>query len=297
VAADYYPEPGFNELLLEYQGGPESRAFTFPVGALRCLERLRAIAPDRMLLLTADKGFHLPEDVGVHAAPFLTVHGSFSIAVNYHALGLYCQQQGGALLCTTHRAASLDVCAAIFDGGTGCAYAETWQSFRQSVELFGPDDFFSLCRSAMPKEGEASPAEIIRFLRFTGWDTRRALNCLPDLAKYAAGAGERGRRDLWAAVAQIWDRYYHLDETRDLPQALAVLCSQMDGYKEALEFLGHSLALRGPSAATLRLMAMCQYEVGDRAAALGSLRKWLEVEPDSDEAQTLEREVVAELTA
>src|SRR5262249_46228739 len=81
-----YPEGELNEALREHQRTRRSGCFLYPVGALRCLERLSRLAP-RALVLVADRG-SVAAPGAVTTAPDLEAarHGALSFPLSFHAL-------------------------------------------------------------------------------------------------------------------------------------------------------------------------------------------------------------------
>ena len=59
----YYGEPDLDRVLEEYERRLPDAVLLFPCAALRCIRRLAAIAGGRLLLLSADKGYHREEDL------------------------------------------------------------------------------------------------------------------------------------------------------------------------------------------------------------------------------------------
>jgi trehalose-6-phosphatase len=59
-----------------------------PIGALRALNRLTALSKGRVLVVSGDKGNNNPEFFRGLIDPHIAVHGSFSVMVNYHAIGM-----------------------------------------------------------------------------------------------------------------------------------------------------------------------------------------------------------------
>jgi hypothetical protein len=77
-----------------------SAAFLIPIGALRCIRGLRALCHGRLAVIVGDKGHVDPDAFRGAPEPHLAIHGSFSVMVNLHAVGLYFRARGGgALLC------------------------------------------------------------------------------------------------------------------------------------------------------------------------------------------------------
>ena len=87
AAPGYYEEPAWNAVLEHYRDSLPDTAILFPISALRCIERLKALTEGRMMLLIGDMGQSREEDLIGRTEPDLNVHGSFSLMVNYDALG------------------------------------------------------------------------------------------------------------------------------------------------------------------------------------------------------------------
>lgn len=94
-------------------------SFLFPIGALRALRRLLAFSNDRGLVISGDKGSNQAEQFRGLVDPHIAVHGSFSVMVNYHAIGLYFISRGGFALHNPQEDASLKVSAFVLSGRAG----------------------------------------------------------------------------------------------------------------------------------------------------------------------------------
>ncbi|CAN0420392.1 unnamed protein product, partial [Laminaria digitata] len=94
--------PHFKRILdwyVEYAGeGPGGMSILFPVGALRALRRLMSFSHNRAVVISGDKGNNNPEQFRGLMDPHIAVHGSFSVMVNYHAIGAYFTSRGGFAL-------------------------------------------------------------------------------------------------------------------------------------------------------------------------------------------------------
>jgi hypothetical protein len=113
---------------------PGGASILFPIGALRALRRLTSFASyvqcnacnilqrqflfidGRALVLSGDKGNNNHEQFRGLMDPHVAVHGSFSVMVNYHAIGLYCTSRSGFVLHDPQEEASLKVSALVFTG-------------------------------------------------------------------------------------------------------------------------------------------------------------------------------------
>ena len=110
--------------------------------------------------------------------PHIAVHGSFSLMVNYHAIGAWFTSRGGFALHNPQEEASLKVSAFVLSADTeavggacgdwassdafsyrdearAARYPHLLQAFSEAVDTFGPNDFFVLQKSI--KEDLANP--------------------------------------------------------------------------------------------------------------------------------------------
>ena len=102
---------------LDYFGGsPSGASILMPIGALRALRRLTAFSNGRAIVLSGDKGNNNPEQFRGLMDPHIAVHGSFSVMVNYHAIGLYFISRNGFVLHNPQEEASLKVSAFVLTG-------------------------------------------------------------------------------------------------------------------------------------------------------------------------------------
>ena len=141
-----------------------------PIVSLRCIDNLSRISGrgGKMLIVSGDKGHSCTSAfLGAHE-PHIAVHGSFSVMVNYHAMGLWCDSRGGVAFHSPHEESSLKVAAFVLgsrdedvstlasshDWTEDCApraeRAREWPQLRAAVsdalQHFGPNDFFNLQR-------------------------------------------------------------------------------------------------------------------------------------------------------
>jgi len=103
---------------------PSGASFLFPIGALRALRRLLALSGGRGLVVSGDKGNNHAEQFKGLVDPHIAVHGSFSVMVNYHAIGMYFISRGGFALHNPQEEASLKVSAFVLSGNDGIAEDE-----------------------------------------------------------------------------------------------------------------------------------------------------------------------------
>jgi tetratricopeptide (TPR) repeat protein len=253
-------------------------AFTFPTASLACVRRLSALAGGRLLVLSSDKGE--PRDAG-QTGPAITLHGSFSIAVNYRAVAHFVDDAGGEALVPAERPHAIATCAFVLGPPPGGA-AETRRAYADAIDAQRPDDLFAIEQGLEAAYPSLSLAQWIAYLRFTGCDPKLVADALPHLAALAAGATATERAELARVLVQAYDGHLDIGESLDLGFELGVLASALGAWREALALLSSSLACRAPSARGLFRIAVCHAELGEAASARARLDDALALDPRLD---------------
>jgi tetratricopeptide (TPR) repeat protein len=248
-----------------------------------------------MLLLSGDRGYSndkaLLQGLG---APAMAVHGSFSMMVDYQIIGEFCRHLGGQMLHPIKRAENLNISAFMFGDSPG-TFIETRQAYAETIERFGPDDFFTL-KTGIEQVYEAlSLEQLLAFFRLSCWDYKRFWECLSALKKQLEDISEIQREDLQEAILKVWDSYLPIGEENDLAFQLGTLLLELGFYDDALELLQHSVDLYGAAPGTAYNMGVCYYSVGQREQALERVDQALELDPEFEDAKALRLELRSEL--
>jgi hypothetical protein len=284
---DYYGDPEWNRILEDYRRRLPAASFLFPVAALKCVEYFHRLSGGRMLMLSGDRGYN--GDAAIlrgDGAPSLAVHGSFSMMVDYQIVGEYCRRLGGQVMHPAHRHESLNVSAFLF-GGAAAGFAETRAAYAEAIEKFGPDDFFTLKEGVARVYDSLSLGQLLAFLRLSGWDYKRFLECLPFIKERLPEAPDAQRQELYEAVRRVWDAYLPIGEEEDLAFQIGTLLLEIESYAGALEFLQQSVNLYGAETGTVYNMAVCYHGLGQTGEALEYVNQALELDPEFDAARAL----------
>ncbi len=287
--ANYYAEPALNRLLEFYREDLAAANILLPTQALRYLDYLRHISNNRLMLISADKGISRTEDLLAAAAPDIANHGSISLMVNYHAIGLYAQEHGGRVLMPPHRHHSLQFCALLFDDRLAAPapapdphphlFAETGQAFAEHLCQINPDDFFVLKCFIQGNAEHLSLAQLLAYMRMSGWDAANFWGCYDAFMQHATTLEGLLRQEVAAMAESVWRNYYPLGEERDLAFALASLLYEIDDHAQAIVYLEHSLRLYGDDAGTWYNLAMCHAGSGRLPVAAQCIDAALRVDP------------------
>jgi tetratricopeptide (TPR) repeat protein len=295
TSADPYGDPELDPILHAYVRYLTDTTFSFPNVALRSLRYFRALAADRLLLLSGDKGQSTLAELEHRPAPALTLHGSFSMSVNFHAIGEYFRLQGGSMLRTPHRYTTLNITASLI-GLSDTTHPETEQAYQAAIVQGSPDDFFTLKQALENHYQTLTVAQILAYLRLSGWDSNIFYGCIPTLLASLESGAEGLTAEIYQAIIQVWETFYPIGEANDLAFDTGILLYGMKYYPEALSFFQQSVAIYGADARTLFNMAMCYDELRQWADALECLDQTLQLDPTFEPAAALRLKVEAALT-
>lgn len=288
-----YGDPDLDGLLDEYARTLGETAILVPVASLRSVANLARLAGDRLLLLSGDKGYSSAASLAGRAEPAFALHGSFSLPVNFHAIGRWFTRRGGEFLASSCEAASLNVSAGLLGEPAG-GWIETRLAFDDAVERHGPDDFFSTKQGIEASYGNLSLEQLLAWLRLSGWDHNIFLGCIATLLARVPEASEGQRAELAEAARRVWETYFPLREPSDLAFGLGLLALALERPAEALEYFHHSLRLYGDRAATSFHLALCHHRLGEAEAARERVEAALEKDPDFKPARALKAQISGE---
>lgn len=259
IAGAPYGRRAWDALAEEYARALEPRSVLVPVAALDLLERLDRLSRAGLLVLAADRGSDRIEDLPRHAPGFGLHGGSFSLPVNFHALGHVRAQKGDAIL--QHHGASLHFFAAAspplareMDG--------TRHAFETFVERLDPNDFH--LQSTLLRTAETlSPDVVLASLRLSQWDAEIFSTVWSALARHLPELPWSARGPWRHALQQVWRHYFPLGEHHDIAFELGVVAAALGFYRDALVYYEGSARHVGPDAATFYNAALCHYRLGE----------------------------------
>lgn len=275
-----YGRQDYDAILAQYAKTLGDTCFLFPVGPLKCLENLIRVGGERACLITADKSWSRWEDLVGAGEPSLVAHGpSFSMTVNFHAMGLYWQGRGGHVFHTAARDSMLQISCFCL-GLPEKALAKTSWVFHEKIDDYGPLDFFNL-KGAIT---EAAETKNLRFclevLRLASWDPEVLFELADSMS--AARVEEMStlnKREIFLALTRTWANYFPIGEAKDVPFEVARILFRMEYFEQSLVFYEESLRLFGPHKMTHHNMGLCYYYLRRLGQAKAAFEKALELDP------------------
>ena len=261
---DYYGDPDLDGTLRDYARRLDGETFLFPVAAIRCLSRLAALASGRLLLLSGDKG--MVDEKGLTGVLGMAFHGSFSMLVNYHAIGAYAERRGGRAL-KPPRPQRQFMTVAVLLGEHPSGYAETRAAYGEVFERTDPFDLHALRLGMHENYGQHSLNEIAALMRLLCYDPHVLADCVPALSEKIAEASPAARQELVQLVTESWANYYPFGEPHDTAFDFALLLHRLGEPRAALALFAESVRLHGDDPRTLWNMGICHFKLGEAEEA------------------------------
>jgi len=226
------------------------------------------------------------------AEPHMSVHGSVSFMVNFHAIARWFHRRGGESM-STGRLEGLKV----FMGWTGAPVGGCSQArlcFHQFVDPsgFSPDDFHTLQREIKAKVAAPPLRLCLSLLRLASHDSevywklhRRILQTSrdPDMSVTVD-------RDAAIDVSRLAQTNFSVVERHDVCFEAGRWLMVLRRFDVAHRMLARSLALHGEHYVTHHNIGICKFRCGDLEGAMDSFEACLAVKPRYREARAwLER--------
>lgn len=290
---NYYEEANINEILLFYKASLEDTAFSLPIVALRCIDRLRKLFNDDILMISTDKGYRSSSSMNKNYHPFLSKHGSISLTVNFHAMELYFKGLGGRAVHSIYEHENVTMSMFLLSRRSH-DFSETETAYREIIETMGPDDFYTMKKAVVPLNKSLTTKELLTFLRFTVWDSRTFLEFYNTLLERIAQEKDFPKDELIAVIHRVWEHYFPIGEEGDLASCLGSLLAYFGCDNDAIRLYKSSLEFYGEDAAINYEIAVCYYNLQEFDSALEYIDKSLKLEPDFEESRNL-RDLIADL--
>ncbi|KAF0694841.1 Aste57867_14305 [Aphanomyces stellatus] len=312
ISPEFYPSnPHLNAVLKWYHDyyGQSPATFLVPIGALHAIERLKQLSQNQLLILSGDKGHTNPDHFRGLQDPHIAVHGSFSVMVNYHAVGIYVTHRGGFALHNPQEEASLKVSLFVvppdapapdgpleeLSGRRSLLFPNMCDVYDDTLVSFGPNDFFVMQKSM--KEDVKTPGlkGVLALMKLSFYDPDLFYKFRDVFLDQSPGAAAKVKLDVMACLKKTWTHYYQLDKEKDIAFEVGRVYYGMREYEEALLYYTLSLEEMGKHHVTYHNMGLCFYSPRRLEDAMRCFEAATQLNPCYQKASTWLQRVKGEL--
>lgn len=274
----------------------QDASIIYPIGALRALKKLSKFSNGRMLVLSGDKGNnHTDQFLGL-TDPYIAVHGSFSLMVNYHAIGAWFTSQGGFALHNPLKDASLKVSIFILNQENNNNDNEDnfnkffnsnldelnlsrskkhpflYHAFDEYLKQFSPNDFFMIQKTfkdsltssaATTLRGNSSLnlQAIVALIHCSNYDSEMIFKFRDQILEQINTSGSRARDDLINCLDKVYQNFYLLETDKDIAFEIGRIYYAIRDYAKALYYYTISLEVFGKHHVTSYNRGLCFYSL------------------------------------
>lgn len=278
IEEQYYQQSDINSVLMSYQNQLEKSYLHFPIGALQGLENISAISQGKLMLLSSDKGYvSLPELEDLNP-PEIAFHGSFSLMVNYHAIGEYCKRkQGGAF---TQKPFDSFSTSAFSIGFEFQGLPRTYSVLEDSIGEFCPGHYYHFYDHFEQTINSASLEYIASVLNFTHWDPEIFNLAHERISDLIDGADADVVDYLALHLPAVIEHFYFMPGVDDVIFAVATFFQEIGEYQTAVHYYKQSIKYFEPGFEVWSNLGDCYFELEKNSLAIESLEKALVFKPN-----------------
>lgn len=274
-----YGEPALDALVDAQVAGLAEAHVLVPVGALRCIERLAALAGAGLALLVSDKGYLRHAGSAQEHVPGLAYHDeSFSLPLPFDALRRWFEARGGEVRAQVQER---ELVTAVFLDRLGFdRLPETALAVAQ-LDTAGYANVYPLVAHAATTRASITADLFMPLLAASRWDARIWSELLPTILDHVRGGRMSARvvADLTLAVERIAERYYPLPGGPDAFVDIGRFFQELGMHAKAAAAYQRSLALAPERADTHVQLGICRYFLADLAPAAAHFAEAVRLDP------------------
>lgn len=256
IPTTYYADSTTNKILDQYQHQFANTNFLVPTGALTCIKNLLALSNNNLFVITTDKGYATKTELQQQAEPHIAFHGSFSLMVNFHAIGEYFKLQGGNAYCQSDRQS---IKTAVFSLGSDIdTLTETKHAISNYIHNLCPADLFNMHTQMKYSEPVDGLETLLSHMNLTRWDPHIFSLYLDYILGQIQWTDNATLQGLIQGCNKIANNFYYLPKNTDTMFELGLFFHSIGDHQTALRYYQQSIKYFGAQDYVLEHCAECQ---------------------------------------
>lgn len=287
VSFPYFPEKELDTVLENYRQQLKDTNFLIPIGAIRALNYLKTLSNGKIFLMASDKAYSELARLENLNQPSLAFHGSFSMMVNFHALGEYIKLTGGNYFPQMGKR-GITTCLYSIGFDLDDSFQRTRFAIKEALEDFSPSDYFNLHKH-MVETAHLCPIEsILAHLVLSQWDPYIFLKLSTRIGDLLEKADNDSVHYLSQHIHKIAENYYYMPQSECVLFEIGVYFHALKNYSEALKYYYQAESFVGEQFGLHYNMALCLYHSKNHDEAYLRFKRATELSPESVEAKEWE---------
>ena len=283
IKGSYYGDPHLDSILDEYKKSLTESSFLFPIGSFHAIKFLKKLANNKLFIISTDKGYSTVESLDHLGHPSISFHGSFSMMVNFHAMGNYFKNSGGDYFLQTPRRG---IKTSVFASELNLRDMPlTWIAIEKYVEGYSPSDYFTLHRRMSDSFQECSLDTIASHMQMAGWDPHIYLKLSNRVTSLIDGSDSDTITFMAHNMSKMAENYYYMPKTECIFFEIGVFFHAIKRYDEAVKYYEMAQSFVGEQFGLYYNLALCQHHLTRNAAALENFKRAFVLDNTSKETE------------
>lgn len=279
IDLDYYEDANFNAVLAYYANHYVDLRFLLPIGSLRCIKQLQQIAGNRLLLIATDKGYTDNHEQYSQREPGIAFHASFSMMVNFHAIGQYFKQYKGDYY---YQFVEQGIVSAAFVlGDKFNALPETYCALNANFENFGPGNLYNILNYIRNTQAACDLEIILDKLNISNWDPELFNACSSTILEKINNCEPRLFNKVAMILPKIAENYYALSGNDDTLFNIGHLFQAVGDYAKALLYYLQSYSNFNANPNICDNIGICYFNLHHYEQAKTYFQKALTINPNN----------------
>lgn len=281
----YYDDEHFNTVLWSYQSALKDTYVLIPIAGFRALKQLLTLSQNKFFLITSDKAYGDIDSLQGGRPPYLSFQGTFSMMVNYHAIGEYFKTIGGtSLLQGPRKGIKTMLYAGPGIEWNACHRAK--QAAYEFLDFFSPADYFQLHRQVKTLYRHCDVAGLTAHLMLSRWDPH-IYDTFKDLINEKLTTTDKlTYLNLKKNMRLIAENFYYMPGCVDTLFSIAVFYHKIGEYETAVYYYEESGRYFKETVNHLFNSALCYAELKKKEKAIDLMRRCLTINPGLEAAKT-----------
>ncbi|HSW69875.1 MAG TPA: tetratricopeptide repeat protein [Gammaproteobacteria bacterium] len=279
----YYGDPHLDSILELYKKSLTETSFLFPAGSFHAIKFLKKLSNNKLFIVSTDKGYSTVESLDHLGHPSISFHGSFSMMVNFHAIGEYFKNSGGDSFLQTSRKG---IKTSVFSSGFHFSdMPETRVAIEDWVEGFSPSDYFTLHRRMSDSFQECALETIASHMQLALWDPHIYLKLTNRVTSLINESDSDTINFMATNMPKMAENYYHMPKTECILFEIGVFFHAIKRYPDAEKYYKLAQPYVGEQFGLYYNLALCQHHNGDNESALKNFKHALSLDNNSKETE------------